>query len=98
MNWRRFEKLPNAAWYTPLFAPIGSSAPTCAMTTPISPAGTCTHGCFWTAKIGQSLMRRPGMSSSAWKPGLVVEGDRVVLGQLAEREALVDQPDLASDR
>ena len=49
-----------------LFAPIGSGAPTCAITTPISPAGTCTHGNFCTAKIGQSLKRRPGISSSAW--------------------------------
>ena len=37
-----FKKLP----YDPLadFAPIGRGLPTCAMTTPISPAGTCTHG------------------------------------------------------
>ncbi len=66
MNWRRFEKLPNTSWYTPLFAPIGSSSPTCAITTPTSPAGTWTHGCFCTAKTGQSLRRTPGIRSSDW--------------------------------
>ena len=38
------------------------------MTTAIWPAGTCTHGNFFTPKTGQSLNRRPGISSSAWKP------------------------------
>ena len=60
------EKLPNSDWYTALFAPIGSGAPTCAITTPISPAGTCTQGYFFTPNIGQNLNRSPGISSSAW--------------------------------
>ena len=60
------EKLPKSVWYSALFAPIGSGAPTCAITMPISPAGTCTHGNFFTPNIGQSLKRSPGMSSAAW--------------------------------
>ena len=43
-----------------------TASPTCAITTPISPAGTWTHGNFLTPKSGQSLNRKPGMSSSAW--------------------------------
>ena len=60
------EKLPNSVLYTALLAPIGSGSPTCAITTPISPAGTCTHGNFFTPNIGQILNRSPGMSSVAW--------------------------------
>ena len=71
-----------------------AASPTCAITTPISPAGTCTHGNFFTPKIGQSLKRRPGISSVGLVAGLAVERDRVVVAELAEREALRDQPDL----
>ena len=63
---RRSEKSPKPAVVAALLAPMGSGPPTWAMTTPISPAGTCTHGCRSTEKIGQSRNRRPGMSSSAW--------------------------------
>jgi len=38
------------------------------MTTPISPAGTCTHGNFFTPKSGHSRIRKPGMSNVAWYP------------------------------
>ncbi len=51
-----------------LLAPIGSGWPTWAITTPISPAGTCTHGCCSTENTGHRLNRKPGMSSSAWYP------------------------------
>ena len=57
---------PNSGLYTALLAPIGSGLPTCAITTPISPAGTCTHGNFFTPKSGHSLKRSPGISMSAW--------------------------------
>ena len=65
MNRSSSEKFPNSGLYAALFAPIGNGAPTCAITTPISPAGTCTHGNFFTPKTGHSLNRRPGVSSSA---------------------------------
>ena len=94
MNVSSSEKLPNSVRYTPLFAPIGSGAPTCAITTPISPPGTCTHGNFCTEKIGQSFTRRPGISIVGLVAGLAPERDRVVLRQLPEGEALVHQPDL----
>ena len=58
-----------------------AASPTCAITTPISPAGTCTHGNFFTAKSGQSLNRSPGMSSVGLVAGLAVERDRVVLAR-----------------
>ena len=77
-----------------LLAPIGSGAPTWAITTPISPAGTCTHGNFFTAKIGHSLNRSPGISSVGLVAGLASEGDGVVLAELPEREALGDEADL----
>ena len=44
---------------------MGSGLPTCAMTTPISLAGTCTQGNFATLYTGHSLKRRPGISKSA---------------------------------
>ena len=62
----RLEKFASSGLYTALFAPIGSGAPTCAMTTPISPAGTCTHGNFFTPNSGQNLKRNPGISIVAW--------------------------------
>ena len=62
----RFEKLASSGLYTALLAPMGSGLPTWAMTTPISPAGTCTQGNFFTPKSGHSLKRSPGMSSVAW--------------------------------
>ena len=62
----RFEKLPNSGRNSALLAPIGSGRPTWAMTTPISPAGICTHGNFVTANTGQNRKRRPGMSRVAW--------------------------------
>ena len=42
------EKFLSSGLYTALFAPMGRGSPTCAITTPISPAGTCTHGNFLT--------------------------------------------------
>ena len=84
MKPRRSEKLPNSGLYTALFAPIGSGAPTCAITTPISPAGTCTHGNFFTPKIGHSLNAQPRHQQLGLVAGLAVERDRVVLGQLAQ--------------
>ena len=44
MNAVRLVKLPNSGRYTADLAPVGSSSPICEITTPISPAGTCTHG------------------------------------------------------
>ncbi len=38
------------------------------MTTPISPAGTCTQGNSSILKTGHSLNRQPGISSLCWKP------------------------------
>ena len=58
--------MASSGLYTALLAPIGSGSPTWAITTPISPAGTCTHGNFFTPNIGHSLNRSPGMSMSAW--------------------------------
>ncbi len=60
------EKFSSSGLYTALFAPMGSGSPTCAITTPISPAGTCTQGYLVTRNIGQTLKRSPGMSSVAW--------------------------------
>ena len=37
-------KLPNDGLYTADLAPVGSGSPICEITTPISPAGTWTHG------------------------------------------------------
>ncbi len=48
MNAPRLEKLPNAGRKSALLAPILIGLPTWAMTTPISPAGTCTQGCLLT--------------------------------------------------
>jgi hypothetical protein len=41
---RASEKLPNSGLYAADFAPVGSEAPTWAMTRPMWPGGTCTHG------------------------------------------------------
>ena len=65
MNPSTSEKLPNSGLYTALLAPIGSGSPTCAITTPISPAGTCTHGNFFTPNTGHNLNRSPGINSRA---------------------------------
>ena len=70
-----------------LLAPIGRGAPTWAMTTPISPAGTCTHGYRSTEKTGQSLNRRPGHEQLGLVAGLAAEGDGVVVVQLARSPA-----------
>ena len=43
-NVRASAKLPNSGRYSADLAPVGSAAPTWAMTTPIWPGGTCTHG------------------------------------------------------
>jgi len=45
---------------------MGSGSPTCAITTPISPAGTWTQGNFFTPKMGHTLNRRPGINIAAW--------------------------------
>ena len=92
MNVPRFEKLPNSVRYTPLFAPIGSGSPTCAITTPISPAGTCTHGNFCTAKIGHSLIRSPGISSSAWYPASPRNAIGLSSGSLRRANRLLTSP------
>ena len=60
------EKLPNSGLYTALLLPIGSGSPTWAITTPVSPAGTCTQGNRLTENTGQNLNRSPGMRRSAW--------------------------------
>ena len=62
----RLEKLPNSGLNSALLAPIGTGWPTWAMTTPISPAGICTHGNLVTPKMGQNRNRRPGMRRVAW--------------------------------
>ena len=61
-----FEKLPCSFLNSADLAPIGSGNPTWAMTTPISPAGTCTHGNRSTLCVIQNFKRNPGISRSAW--------------------------------
>ncbi len=62
---------------------MGSGAPTCAITTPISPAGTCTQGNFVTL-IEQPELEAPARHEQVGLvAGLALEGDRVVLGELA---------------
>src|SRR5258708_21602965 len=63
-NLRKPVKLPNAGRYAAALAPVGRRSPSWDMTTPISPAGTCTHGYFDTVNVGQSLKRTPGISTS----------------------------------
>src|SRR5881628_525790 len=47
---------------------MGKGRPTCAITTPISPAGTWTQGNFSTLYNGQNFHLNPGINNPAWYP------------------------------
>src|SRR5262249_46309160 len=64
----RSAKLPNSVLYSADLAPIGKGWPTCAMTTPISPAGTWIHGNFSTLYNGHDFHLSPGINKAAWYP------------------------------
>ena len=88
------EKFLSSGLYTALLAPMGSGSPTCAITTPISPAGTCTHGNLRDVEHRPELETQPRHQQRGLVAGLAAERDGVVLVELAEREALGDEPDL----
>src|SRR4030095_255345 len=92
MKFSRSAKVPNSVLYTADLAPIGKGWPTCAMTTPISPAGTWIQGNFSTLYNGHGFHLNPGINNAAWYPASPAKAIGLSLASFFAENLLVTNP------